>query len=77
MDVVAEDKSFHKLHNGIYLNEIEIDVLDKNGFNYKKYKDIKELMFDIEEYLIDNYDEELDRVLESIATFNYYHNTNK
>lgn len=71
------DNNFHILYNGIYLNNKEISTLNKHGFDYKKYKNIKELMFDVEEYLIDNYDEELDIVLESISTFNYYHNTNK
>lgn len=71
------DNNFHTLYNGIYLSKNEIKVLNINGFDYKNYKNINELMFDIEEYLIDNYNEDLDVVLESIATFNYYHNTNK
>lgn len=63
--------------NGIYLSDIQINVLKSFGFNYEKYSDIKSLIFDIEEYLNENYDEELDGIVNSLAEFNYYHNTNK
>jgi len=63
--------------NNIYLSDIQINILESFGFSYQKYSDIKSLIFDIEEYLSENYDEELDNVVSSLSEFNYYHNTNK
>ena len=72
-----EDNKFHILYNGIYLNQEEINILNTYGFDYKKYQNPNELMFDIEKYLMDEYIEQLDNVLLSLQEFNYYHNTNK
>lgn len=63
--------------NDIYLSDIQINILKQYGFNYEKYSSVKSLIFDIEEYLNENYDEELDNVVSSLSEFNYYHNTNK
>lgn len=63
--------------NGIYLSEPQIKILKQYGFSYQKYSNIKSLIFDIEEYLNENYTEELENVVESLSEFNYYHNTYK
>ena len=44
---------------------------------FYKYSDIKELMFDLEEYLNDEMQDDLEQVLLSLAEFNYYNNTTK
>ena len=63
--------------NGIYLSDPQIEILKQYGFNYETYPNAKSLIFDIEEYLNENYEEELETVVESLAEFNYYNNTNK
>lgn len=63
--------------NGIYLSDPQIEILKQYGFSYQKYPNAKSLIFDIEEYLNENYEEDLENVVESLSEFNYYHNTNK
>ena len=66
--------------NGIYLSDSQIAVLKQYGFSYQNYSDIKRLIFDVEEYLNENYDQELEdleNVVCSLSEFDYYHNTNK
>lgn len=65
--------------NDIYLNEKEIDILNKYHFDYKKYNKVSELIFDIEEYLNNStiLEDDLEWVSKNLAEFNYYHNTNK
>lgn len=70
-------RDFHKNYNGIYLNDNEANILKQNGFDINKYTSIKDLMFDLEEVLEDEENTELEMILDSIAEFNYYHNTNK
>lgn len=70
-------RDFHKNYNGIYLTDAEVDTLRRNGFNVSNYTSIKNLMFDLEEAIEEDSNEELEMILDSIAEFNYYHNTNK
>ena len=80
IEELIEDISndMHIYYNGIYLTERQIDILNSNGFDYKKYKNIKELIFDLDEYLNEDSDNvELEEVLESLTEFDYYHNVNK
>ncbi len=68
----------HTSYNGIYLTNRQIDVLKNNGFDYKKYNNIKELMFDLDEYLNSDPDNiELENILSELSEFDYYHNVNK
>lgn len=68
----------HILYNGIYLSKSQINILESNGFDYKKYGNIKELMFDLDEYLNNNPDNiELENVLSELSEFDYYYNVNK
>ena len=70
-------RDMHQNYNGIYLTNAEVNILKNNGFDINKYSSINELMFDLSEALEDYENEELEMVLDSIAEFNYYHNTNK
>ena len=63
--------------NGLLLSDYQIMVLKRNGIDYKKYFNIKELLFDIENCLDDYFDEELDLVSSQLSEFIYYNNTNK
>ena len=69
--------NLHKSYNGIFLTDEEVSVLKLYGFDINKYSDIKELMFDLEEYLNDEMQDDLEQVLLSLAEFNYYNNTTK
>lgn len=71
------DKMYSYIKNNIYLSNEQIDILNKYNFNYKKYNDIGELLFDIENYLNYDYNVELDDLSQYLSEFNYYHNTNK
>lgn len=66
--------------NNIYLSDIQIAILKQYGFSYQNYSNIKSLIFDIEDYINENYDQELEdleNVLSNLSEFDYYHNTNK
>lgn len=67
----------HKNYNGIFLTDEEVKILKIYGFDINKYSNIKELMFDLEEYLNETEVDELENVLYSLAEFNYYNNTTK
>ena len=70
-------RDFHKDYNWIYLNDAEVNILKNNGINIDNYHSLKQLMFDLENIIDEEENEELEMVLDSIAEFNYYHNTNK
>ena len=63
--------------NGMLLSNYQVSVLDRNNIDYSKYSNIRDLLFDIDECLLDNYDEELDLVSSQIAEFIYYRDTKK
>ena len=54
--------NLHKSYNGIFLTDEEVSVLKLYGFDINKYSDIKELMFDLEEYLNDEMQDDLEQV---------------
>lgn len=68
---------FHKNIGNLILTEKQSLVLSQYGFDVLKYNSIKELMFDLEEYLNNEDSDDLDEVLKELSEFNYYHNTNK
>ena len=73
-----ETNNFNNI-NGLMLTNREILVLDKYKINYKNCKSLKEIIFEVEEILIDMdiVDEELDFIAMSISERDYYQNTNK
>lgn len=71
------DKYFHKKIGNLYLSDAEMSILDTYNIDYIKYNDIKLLMYEIEEFLEENDSDELEWVLNELAEFNYYNNTNK
>lgn len=80
VDNLTKDIKFNNyiIYKDMYLSDNQISILKNNGFDYKKYNSIKELMFDIDEYLYNEPDNiELEKVLEDLSDFDYYHNVNK
>ena len=81
--LVGELKPRESLHhdcgNGIYLSDNQIEVLKKYGFSIYD-SNIKSLILEIEEYLMENYDSDLvdlEEVASSLSEFDYYQNVNK
>ena len=64
-------------NNGLMLSDYQLDILKRNDFDINKYSSIQELLFDIEEYLNEEYDSELDSVSSQLAEFIYYRDTKK
>lgn len=64
---------------GLLLNRDDIDILAKYGFDWKKYNNIRELIFDVDSYLNSVCDDidDLEQVLIRIGEINYYINTKK
>ena len=63
--------------NGILLSDYQISVLDKNHINYKNHGNLSSLLFEIEEYLNDEENDELEEVSRQLAEVHYYSETNK
>lgn len=63
--------------NNMLLSDYQINVLRQNGFDYLKYSNFHDLLFDIEELLNDDYNEELDLVSSQISEYIYYNETKK
>lgn len=68
-------KLLHKnIKNDIYLTDEQIQILEENQIPYTRCKNVHELIFLLEQY---NDSSEIENILQEIAEFNYYHNTNK
>ena len=70
-------RDMHKNYNGIYLTDFQVSTLQKYGFSINKYRDIKMLMYDLENELTFSENPELESILDELSEFDYYHNTNK
>ncbi len=68
---------FKRRENGLLLNDYQINVLNNNGIDYKKYGNLHDLLYDIDYILQDNYQEELDIVASQIGEILYYSETKK
>lgn len=64
---------------GILLSDEEEAVLNKYQINYKLCTSTSQLIFMIEDYLNDSYEEldDLDILSKRLSEYNYYQNTNK
>lgn len=79
-DLKPRDNMLKNYGNGIYLSDDQVEILNQYDFKYQNYPSLKSLIFDIEEYLNENYEEDLEdleNVASNLAEFDYYHNTNK
>lgn len=68
-----------KRYGNLLLQNNEIKVLERYHINYKNCHNMSELIYLIEEYLNNSYDDndDLEEVSISISERNYYINTNK
>ena len=76
---ISTDKKFLKKYNNIYISDEQKEILDKYNIDVISYSNISELIFDIEEYLNNTYDDvdDLEWVSQTISEYNYYNNINK
>ena len=63
--------------NGLLLSDYQIEVLNRNGIILANYSNLDTLLFDIEETLNNDYDQELDLISSQLAEYKYYKDTKK
>ena len=77
--IIKENKL--KKVNNIYLSTRQINTLNRHNIDYKNVLDIKELIFNVENYINENYMYEelgdLEDLSRELSEFNYYYNTRK
>lgn len=63
---------------GILLSREDVYVLERYGFDFNKYNNLQDLIFDVDNYINDGYGEDdLEYVLQKISEMYYYNNVNK
>lgn len=78
IEIADIDNSILKRRNNwLLLSDHQVNVLSDRGIMYEKYGSIHELLFDIEEILNDEYDDELDSISKQLAEMAYYRETKK
>jgi hypothetical protein len=76
-DINFEEDFIGYINGDIVLSNKEMEVLKRNEIKYEEYDTVSRLLTDIDEILLDNDDEDLEEVSQSISERNYYLNTNK
>ena len=71
-NTLPKDDSWLKTReNGMALSDYQVKVLARNNIDYKKYNNVKELMFAINEMDIDE-DDELEQIARELDEMDYY-----
>lgn len=77
-EVNIDKNILKKRNNGLVLRDSHIEILKRNGINYETHANLKSLIYEIEEEILNgNDDEELDLLCEELAEIDYYNYTNK
>lgn len=63
--------------NNILLSDYQVEVLKRANIDYKSFINMHELLFEIEEYLNEVYDDEVDSISKQLAEYIYYGETKK
>lgn len=66
-----------KINDKLMLTNYQISVLERFNINIKNAPSLSYIIFDAENILEDEPDEELEQVLNELSERNYYENTNK
>lgn len=78
MKIADIDNVILKRRDGkLLLSDWQVSVLNRCSIKYNNFLNMKDLLFVIEDYLNNLYDEELDIVGSQISEFIYYNNINK
>ena len=67
----------NRRENGMLLSDYQVSVLNRNGIDYKRFNNVRELLFEIENCLDDYFDDELDLVCSQLSEYIYYNDTKK
>ena len=67
----------NRRENGMLLSDYQVAVLNRNGIDYKRFNNVRELLFEIENCLDDYFDDELDLVSSQLSEYIYYNDTKK
>lgn len=73
----VEHHFLKKRNHGLLLSDYQVDVLNQNHIDYKNSPNIESLLFDIEEYLNQEENEELEEVSRQLSEIHYYNETHK
>ncbi len=63
--------------NGLLLSDYQINVLNQNGINYKRYNNLSSLLFDLEKILNEEENTELEEISKQLSEIHYYNEVNK
>lgn len=75
---MIENSFLNKIKNDIYLSKDDINILEKYDIDYLNFSNMKELMFELENVINNNYvDSDLEELLIKISEYNYYFRSNK
>lgn len=72
-----EELLLKRRENNMLLSDYQLSILNKNGIDYNKFGSVRELLFEIENCLEDEFDEELDIVSSQISEYIYYNEVKK
>ena len=78
-DLVGNEEKFLTKHGNIYISLEQINVLKKYNINVDNYETINDLIYCIEDFLNNSYEEleDLEWVSQTLSEYNYYNNVNK
>lgn len=77
-EIMGEEKSFLKRReNGLMLSDEDVEILKRNGINYLEATNLENLIFMIEEIIMEEENEELEILNMKLGEYNYYNYTNK
>lgn len=78
-DLISNEEKFLTKHGNIYISLEQINVLKKYNINVDNYKTINDLIYCIEDFLNNSYEEldDLEWVSQTLSEYNYYNNVNK
>lgn len=75
---MMKDSFTNKIKNDIYLSNDDLKILKRYEIDPNNYSSMKELMFEIDDIINNNYvDEDLEDLLIKLNEYNYYFRTNK
>lgn len=63
--------------NGLLLNKHQIEVLERFQIPWKNYTTYSSLVYELEEILLEESDEELELIANQLQEFSYYSEVNK
>ena len=63
--------------NGLLLSDYQVNLLNQNGINYKRYNNLSSLLFDLEEILNEEENIELEEISKQLSEIHYYNEVNK